>query len=62
MDDSTSKFIANLNKSNEKDIEYVSAFSGKRIKSELDITWDDVFYIIAAMMIIGFITYLVLEG
>jgi len=58
----TDKFIANLNKSNDKDIEYVSAFTGKRIRNELDITWDDVFYIVPAMMIIGFITYLVLEG
>ena len=54
-------YMKNANKSSQvPTIEY-DAFSGKP-KDELDITWEDVFYIVSSVMIIGFITYLVLEG
>ena len=54
-------FIKNAGKSRQTPLIHYDAFSGKP-KGELDLTWEDVFYIVASMMIIGFITYLVLEG
>jgi len=59
--DNTSKFIANINKSTKKDVEYISAFTGKP-KGELDITREDIYYIVASTLAIGFITFLVAGG
>lgn len=54
-------FIKNAGKSSQVPLIHYDAFSGKP-KGELDITWEDVFYIVASALAIGFITYLVLEG
>lgn len=54
-------YMRNAGKATQKPEVFYDAKTGKP-KGDLDITWDDVFYILAAMMIIGFITYLVLEG
>ena len=55
------EYMKNANKSSQVPKVYYNAFSGKP-KGELDITWEDVFYIVASALAIGFITYLVLEG
>ena len=61
MNKSTSNFIENINKSSGKPIEYIDAFTGKRVHpgDELNITMEDVYYIVASTLAIGFITYLV---
>ena len=61
MNKSTSKFIENINKSAGKPIVFIDAFTGKRVRpgDELNITMEDVYYIVASTLAIGFITYLV---
>jgi len=64
MDKLKSQFIANANKSNQKPIELYSAHTGKRYHpgDEHNLTKDDFYFIIAAMCVIGFITYIALGG
>ena len=60
----TNDFISNINKTNQKPVELISAHTGKRkhSKDDLNVTIESSCLFIAVICAIGFITYIAIGG